>query len=80
LYGRPGERLEPFLRAGRAALGVVVVDERGLLVGHVGHELLELHPDQPPLLAELDAGALDLLGHAASSARPAAGRRARRRA
>ena len=43
---------------------MVVVDDRRLLARHVGHELLEPHADQPALGAELDAVALDLLGHA----------------
>src|SRR5436190_1798798 len=57
------DRLEALSRALGAAVGVVVVDERGLLVRDVGHELLELEPDQPALLAQLDTGPLDLVRH-----------------
>src|SRR5438874_372574 len=57
------ERFEALPRALGAAVGVVVVDERGLLVRDVGHELLELKPDQPALLAQLDTGPLDLVRH-----------------
>ena len=61
---RPARRA-PGALAGRldAALGVVVVEDGRLLPRHLADELLELHADHPALAAELDAGALDLLGH-----------------
>ena len=44
-------------------VGLVVEDDGGLLARNPLHEVVELHPDQPALLAELGAVALDLLGH-----------------
>ena len=58
-----GESLEHLGGLLRLARGLVVVDDRRLVARDVLHELVELHADQAALAAELDAVALDLLGH-----------------
>src|SRR5205807_449403 len=43
--------------------GVIVLHDRGLLARNVAEQLAQAHADQAALGAELDAVALDLLGH-----------------
>src|SRR5919106_45716 len=58
------ELLEHACRGGRFPAHLVVVHDGHLVARDVLHELVELHADEPPLRSELDAVALDLLGHA----------------
>jgi len=57
------QSFERELRPRTGSVRVVVVHYGGTLGGHLADQLVQLHPDQPRLGAELDAVALDLLGH-----------------